>query len=36
MTGRRDWNHAARMAVLAAASWAMFAGLLALAQGVMR
>lgn len=36
MTGRRDWNHFARVLALAAGSWALFAGLLALAHGAMR
>lgn len=36
MTGRRDWNHFARVLALAAGSLGLFAGLLALAHEVMR
>lgn len=36
MTGRRDWNHCARVVALAAGSWGLFVGLVALAREVMR
>jgi hypothetical protein len=34
--GRRDWNQTARMALVAAGSLLAWAGLLAVASGVMR